>query len=191
MVRFDTAGADEPRLRQRPKLPPFSRSSVRPLSRFLRDWSTWKMPAVNLPFCVLPRAPVALTSWTVPRLVSRIDPVGIWRASSRGTKSSPFWLARAPRPCAPARAWTATSTVPLTTSTFTSLPTVGAGRSSRLISGGGSNRIPAGENVVANERVTDPPPGTVTFQLMPMPLSWDTVHSQVLGYGPAGDVAAP
>ncbi len=76
--------------RQRLKLDPFSRSSVRPLALRVRDCSTWKSPLLKRPACVLVPLPVALSSRTVPRFVSRNDPTGIWRSAVSGTNVSPF-----------------------------------------------------------------------------------------------------
>ena len=64
---------------------------------------------------------MALTSSTVPRLVSRNEPTGICLSAVRGTKSSPFWLARA------AAEGVATSTVPRTTDALTVSPNTGPG----------------------------------------------------------------
>ena len=59
---------------------------MRPLARRARDWSTWNRPSLNRPDCVRDPRPVALTSSTLPRFVSRNEPTGIWRASVSGTK---------------------------------------------------------------------------------------------------------
>ena len=95
------------------KLDPLSPSSVRPLAFALRDWSTWKTPAVNLPDWVLPALLRAAVSFTVPRVVSRIERTGTVRASVSGTK---------PPPCAALPlvradpAGSLTNTLPFTTS---------------------------------------------------------------------------
>src|SRR5262245_28680523 len=119
------------------KLEPFNLSSVRPLSRFLRDCSTWNRPALNLPSWVFWPAPVALTISTVPRLVSRNDPTGIWRSSVSGSKCRPFWDAPARAERAPPPG-TAMRTVPEIRCTFTARPSTGAGRP-----GGGGAVAPA------------------------------------------------
>src|SRR5829696_9096903 len=121
---FAPPTAAPPRARQRLKPEPFSRSSVSPFCARARDCSTWKSPALKRPDCVFEPVPVALTSSTVPRLVSRNEPTGTCRSAVSGTNSSPFWAARVPAARA-APDGTATSTVPFTTSTFTADPNTG------------------------------------------------------------------
>ena len=55
-----------------------------------RDCNTWNNPALKRPDCVLEPEPVALTSSTVPRLVSKNDPTGTCRSAVNGTNASPF-----------------------------------------------------------------------------------------------------
>ena len=73
---------------------------------------------------------MAVTIWTVPRVVSRKEPVGIWRASVSGTNVSPFWLAPARAAAVPAGTAISTGPLPGTGPMLTSSPTVGGGRSS-------------------------------------------------------------
>ena len=95
------------------------------------------------PDWVLDPRPVALTSSTLPRLVSRKDPTGIWRASVSGTKVSPFWLAPARRALAGSPGVAIRTGPSPTGPTFTTRPIVGSGRSSSSTGGGGGGGGPS------------------------------------------------
>ena len=65
-----------------------------------RAWVTLKMPPVRLAVWVLPILPVSLTIFSEPCSASISEPVGIWRASVRGTNPWPL-LSAAVSPAPP------------------------------------------------------------------------------------------